>query len=72
MASSSSKRKRIWVFRASSFDTANRFDDAYYLRMTPIERLEIVQMLREVWKKLGGKGAGRKGLRRSVKIIQQT
>ncbi len=57
----------------SSFAEAERFDAAYYHRMTPTQRLEIMQWLREQFKKFGKRRAraSRKGLRGSLRIIQQ-
>ena len=64
---------RIWVNRAKSFKDAEKFDEDYYLNMTGSERLEIIQYLRETYFKIkrGKKNENRKGLRRSVKVIQQ-
>lgn len=66
--------KKIWVNRAKSFKDAEKFEDEYYSKMTEIERLETVQFLRELYSKLKKtkKNEGRKGLRRFIKIIQQT
>ncbi len=64
---------KIWVNKAKSFKDAEKFDEEYYLNMTGSKRLEIIQYLRETYFKLkrGKKNENRKGLRRSVKIIQQ-
>jgi len=64
--------KKIWVHRLNSFKEKEKFDNNYYLNMDSIERLEIVQFLREGYFKIKGrlKNEGRKRLRRSVKIIQ--
>ena len=40
--------KRIWVNRAKTFEEAAAFDRDYYQRLSPEERLDIVQMLREM------------------------
>ncbi len=71
--------KKIWVIKHHSFssknkfDAANRFDDAYYLRMTRRERIETMQFLREMYLKIdkGAIRAGRERLRRLFKIIKQ-
>jgi len=64
--------KKIWVNKAASFKEAEKFDEEYYRAMSEIERLEIVQFLRETHYKLdGGKNEDRKGLRGFVKIIQR-
>jgi len=63
--------KKIWVNKASSFKAAERFDDDYYLAMPSSKRLETVQILREMYFKMKRfKNAGRKRLRRIIKIIQ--
>ncbi len=66
--------KKIWVKKMKSFKEANEFNDEYYKRMTPIERLEIIQILREEYSKFSKKGMENgtsKGLRRVVRIIKQ-
>jgi len=40
--------KKIWVKKSSSFKAARRFDMEYYLSMSPAERLETMQFLREI------------------------
>jgi len=64
--------KKIWVNKTASFKAAERFDEEYYLNMSRTQRLELMQFLREIYFKLnkGRKSEGRKGLRRSVKIIK--
>ncbi len=66
--------KKIWVKKTKSFKSAERFDIEYYLKMSPAQRLELMQILREMYNKIKFPkiNEGRKGLRRSVKIIQQT
>lgn len=66
--------KKIWVKKAESFKSAERFDIEYYLKMSPAQRLELMQILREMYYKINPHkiDEGRKRLRRSVKIIQQT
>lgn len=57
-------KKKIWIHRAGSFKEAADFDLEYYLSMSPAERLDTVQYLREIHCKIG-KGrrhARRKGL----------
>ena len=64
--------KRIWVKKIKSFREAKEFDLNYYLAMSGMERLKIVQFLREMHHKIkkGFNGKSRKGLRRVIKIIQ--
>ncbi|MEO0095242.1 MAG: hypothetical protein ABIL46_04605 [candidate division WOR-3 bacterium] len=66
--------KRIWVKRVKSSKSAEGFDHEYCLSMTPAERLEMMQILREMFDKIKPCriNEGGKGLRRFVKIIQQT
>lgn len=64
--------KKIWVNKVGSFKQAGRFERDYYRLMSPSERLETVQFLRESFKiKKGKRNEDRKGLRRVVRIIQQ-
>lgn len=63
--------KRIWVHKTTSIDAASEFDLKYYLAMSPQERLDIMQYLREIFYKLKGhNNENRKRLRRSIKNIQ--
>ncbi len=64
--------KKIFINKASSFKKAEDFDNRYYFNLKASERLDIVQFLRESYFKIKGlpSNAGRKGLRRSIKIIQ--
>jgi hypothetical protein len=66
-------KKKIWVHKSNSFKEAKEFDDAYYLSMTPTERLETVQFLREEYWNLKKEKVheDRKRLRRVYKLIQQ-
>ncbi len=64
--------KKIWVNKASSYDEAKDFDEKYYKNMSPQERLETVQFLRNTFFTLRGINARRKRLRRNIKILQQT
>jgi len=59
---------KIWVNKAKGFKKARQFDINYYVKMTPEQRLDIVQMLREMNLKLN---ENRKGLRRVIRIIKQ-
>jgi hypothetical protein len=63
-------RNKIWVNKANSFRSGERFDEEYYLSMSRSERLEIVQYLREMVFKIKkeGKGESRKRLRRSFEV----
>jgi len=62
--------KKIWINKANSFKSAEKFDEYYYLNMSEAERLETMQYLREIFYKIK-KNENRKRLRRTVKIIQQ-
>ncbi len=67
-------KQKIWVNKSNSFKEAQEFDDSYYLSLTPIERLETVQFLREEYWKLKKdiKHESGKRLRRVLKLIKQT
>ena len=71
--------KKIWVHKSKSFKEAEEFDRLYYFEMSPAQRLDIVQELREMYFKFpkqrrhpdkGLKNASRKRLRRVIKIVQ--
>lgn len=64
--------KRIWIKKLKSFKEAEKFDQNYYSKMTPAERLDILQFLREIYSKIKGeKYAVGTRLRRVIKVIQQ-
>lgn len=64
--------KKIWVNKAKSFKEAEEFDNKYYLNMSARERLETMQLLREMYFKFkkGLKNENRKRLCRVVRIVQ--
>lgn len=62
--------KKIWVHKASSFKDAERFDRRYYQAMSPRERVETVDWLRQVARKFKKIGHGGTRLRRVVTIVQ--
>lgn len=66
--------KKIWIKKFASFKEAEKADQKYYSNLSPAERLDIIQFLRESYFKLKGlfKHDGRSRLRRSIKIIKQT
>lgn len=45
-------RREIWLYKARSYDETEEFEKTYYSRMTPEERLDIVQYLRESYGKI--------------------
>ncbi len=65
--------KKVWIKKTKSFKSVSQFDIDYYLSMSPSERLDTMQLLREMVFKIK-KGLkyerARKGLRRVIKIIQ--
>jgi hypothetical protein len=65
-------KKKIWVNIAESFEEAEELDKQYYLKMSGKEKLETIQLLREMYYKINkeAKNASRKGLRRIIRIIQ--
>ena len=65
--------QEIWVKRAGSFSEAQDHDLRYYMNMTPQERIETVQFLREQYFKFNGMSLreGRKRLRRIARVVQK-
>jgi len=65
--------KKIWVNKARSFEEAQAFDRKYYMRLSSLERVEIVQMLREAFFNSIGLKSHEDGkrLRRVFRIIKQ-
>ncbi len=66
-------KKKVWFHKSYSFKEAQEFDDSYYLALSPAERLEMVQFLREEhWKLKKNKShESRKRLRRVLELIKQ-
>jgi len=64
--------KKVWVKKFKSFQDAEQSDISYYLSMSPSERLETMQFLRETAFKFKNFKHGKNGkrLRRTVKIIK--
>ena len=64
--------KKAWIHKANSFKEAEKFNGEYYFNMNGLERLDIVQFLREEYFKIKRrlKNESRKGLRKSIKIIK--
>ena len=65
--------KKNWINRAKSFEEAQDFNNAYYLRLSSAERVESVQLLREEYFKSHGLILREDGkrLRRVFRIIEQ-
>ena len=66
------KNAKIWVKKISSFQEADKLNFEYYQSMTPQERLETVQFLRDQHYKLMNNHENRKRLRKVVRIVKQT
>ncbi len=66
-------RQKVWVKKMGSFSEAQDQNLEYYLNMSAQERLETVQFLREQYTKLNGTSPDEsgKGLRRTVRVVQQ-
>ena len=64
---------KVWFKKSCSFPEAQDRDREYYLNMSAEERLATVQFLREQYYKLKGTSPDEsgKGLRRTVRIVQQ-
>ena len=65
--------KKVWINRAKSFEEAKDFDNAYYLSLSGMERVESVQFLREEFFKSHGLKFREDGkrLRRVFRVIKQ-
>ena len=61
--------KKIWVHKTTSFQAAERFERQYYQKMSAKERVETVDWLRQIARKLK-KVNGGKRLRRVITIVQ--
>jgi hypothetical protein len=63
--------KKIWVHKTNSFKKAEEFENELYMQASAQERLSDIQFCREQYFKLKGLSyAGRKRLRRIIKVIQ--
>lgn len=63
--------KKIWIHKFNSIKDAEKFDLKYWFSMSPTERLDTIQYLRELYYKIKGiKNAHRKGLRKVIKVIK--
>lgn len=64
--------KKIWIKKFSSFKEAEDFDDEYYCKETPQQRLNDIQLCREIYFKLKNININesRKRLRRVFRIVQ--
>ena len=64
--------KKFWIKKFSSFKEAEEFDRKYYEQMSPKEKWDTMQFLREVYYNFkGSKYEKGKGLRRVLKITKQ-
>jgi hypothetical protein len=64
--------KKVWIHKTNSFKEAKEFEDKYYLLESPQERLSDMQFCREQYFKMKGiVNAGRKRLRRVIRVVQQ-
>jgi hypothetical protein len=66
-------KREIWINKTKSFEDAQEFDTAYYLKLTSAERVETVQVLREAHSKSNGlfRRESGKRLRRVLRVIKQ-
>lgn len=64
---------KIWIKKFNSFVEANQADEKYYLKMSPSERMDILQFIINIYSKLkrGRKYESGQRLRRTIKIFQQ-
>jgi len=62
--------KKIWINKANSFKEAAEFDSDYYMKMSKAERINTMQLLREIYRKLKApRNENGKRLRRVIKVI---
>jgi len=59
----------VWVRKCSSFEEERRADREFWQRMTPDERVAVVEELRREWWELHGDG-GPQRLRRAVRVLE--
>ncbi len=59
----------IWVRKCASFEEEGRADREYWRAMSPDQRVDVVEQLREEWWRRHGDGEPR--LRRSVRMLEQ-
>ena len=63
--------KKVWIKKANSFKEADKFNVEYNASMLPGDRIEAMQLLREICFKIKSKkNENRKRLRRVIKVIQ--
>jgi len=64
--------KKLWIKKFKSFSEAEAFDRKYYAQMSPEEKWDTMQLLRELYYKFkGSKYEKGSGLRRVLKISKQ-
>lgn len=61
--------RKMW-YKKVSFSEAEESEREYYLSLSPEERLNILQELREMNEKFGHEG--RKGLRRVLRVVKRS
>ncbi len=61
--------KKVWVHKATSFEDAERFEQRYYRTMSRKERVETVDFLRRIARKMKKTNGGTR-LRRVITIVQ--
>lgn len=66
-------KRKIWIKKASSFREAEELDNLYYRKMSFKERLEDIQLCRQMYFSLKRINLDeiRKRLRRVFRVIQQ-
>lgn len=66
-------KEQAWAKKFNSFKAAEEADNSYYAKMSPAEKWDTMQFLRETYYKFkGARYEKGKGLRRVLKIIKQT
>ena len=62
-------RQQVWVHKSTSFEDAERFERRYYAAMSRKERLDTVDYLRRLARKMRRTNGGTR-LRRVITIVQ--
>lgn len=62
---------KTWVRKLSSFQEEQDADREFWSRLTPDERVSIVEELRQDWARMQGDDEDLQGLRRSARVLQR-
>jgi hypothetical protein len=62
---------KTWVRKLSSFEEEQNADREFWSRITPNERVAIVEELRQDWARMQGNDEDLQGLRRTARVVQR-